>query len=83
MQINTGRTKVYIDGQSGTTGLQIYDRIGSRDDLDLLRIDEDKRHDNEDAAALERRGHRLPCPPDDGAGASGGPPDRQPTCVGD
>ncbi len=39
------KTKVYIDGQSGTTGLQIYDRIGSREDLELLRIDEDKRHD--------------------------------------
>ena len=40
-----GKIKVYIDGQSGTTGLQIYDRIGARDDLTLLRIDEDKRHD--------------------------------------
>ena len=39
------KTRVYIDGQSGTTGLQIYDRIGARDDLELLRIDEDKRHD--------------------------------------
>lgn len=39
------KTKVYIDGQSGTTGLQIYDRIGARDDLELLRIDENKRHD--------------------------------------
>lgn len=39
------KTKVYIDGQSGTTGLQIYDRIGAREDLELLRIDEDKRHD--------------------------------------
>ena len=42
------RTKVYIDGQSGTTGLQIYDRIGARADLELLRIDEDKRHDTEE-----------------------------------
>lgn len=42
------KTKVYIDGQSGTTGLQIYDRIGKRDDLELLRIDEDKRHDIEE-----------------------------------
>lgn len=42
------KTKVYIDGQSGTTGLQIYDRIGAREDLELLRIDEDKRHDNEE-----------------------------------
>ncbi len=39
------KTKVYIDGQAGTTGLQIYERIGSRQDLVLLRIDEDKRHD--------------------------------------
>ena len=40
------KTKVYIDGQAGTTGLQIFDRIGSRDDLELLRIAEEKRHDN-------------------------------------
>ena len=42
------KTKVYIDGQSGTTGLQIYERIGARSDLELLRIDEDKRHDVEE-----------------------------------
>lgn len=42
------KAKVYIDGQSGTTGLQIFDRIGQRDDLELLRIDEDKRHDTEE-----------------------------------
>ncbi|MDO4978058.1 MAG: N-acetyl-gamma-glutamyl-phosphate reductase [Eubacteriales bacterium] len=42
------KKKVYIDGQSGTTGLQIYERIGARDDLELLRIDEDKRHDLEE-----------------------------------
>lgn len=34
---------VYIDGKEGTTGLQIYDRIGARDDITLLLIDEDKR----------------------------------------
>ncbi len=42
-----GKTRVYIDGQSGTTGLQIYDRIGAREDLELLRIDDDKRHDKD------------------------------------
>ncbi len=42
------KTKVYIDGQVGTTGLQIYERIGGRSDLQLLRIDEDKRHDTEE-----------------------------------
>ena len=42
------KTRVYIDGQVGTTGLQIYERIGNRNDLELLRIDEDKRHDTDE-----------------------------------
>ena len=37
--------KVYIDGKEGTTGLQIYDRLAARRDIDLLLIDEDKRKD--------------------------------------
>ena len=37
--------KVYIDGKDGTTGLQIYDRLAARSDLELLLIDEDKRKD--------------------------------------
>ena len=39
------KPKVFIDGQEGTTGLQIYERLGSRQDIDLLRIGEDKRKD--------------------------------------
>ena len=39
------KPKVYIDGQSGTTGLQIEQRLAQRGDLELLRIEEDKRHD--------------------------------------
>ncbi len=62
------KTKVYIDGQSGTTGLQIYDRIGSRDDLELLRIDEDKRHDlDERKKFLNAADVVFLCLPDDGA----------------
>lgn len=34
----TMKPKVYIDGSSGTTGLQIFDRLGSRDDIELLTI---------------------------------------------
>ena len=30
------KPKVYIDGKEGTTGLQIYDRLSVRDDIDLL-----------------------------------------------
>lgn len=46
------RPKVYIDGKDGTTGLQIYDRLASRSDIDLLLVDEDKRKDNTERAKL-------------------------------
>ena len=36
---------IYIDGKEGTTGLQIYDRLAARADIELLLIDEDKRKD--------------------------------------
>jgi N-acetyl-gamma-glutamyl-phosphate reductase len=39
------KPKVYIDGREGTTGLQIFDRLTVRNDIDLLLIDEDKRKD--------------------------------------
>ncbi len=39
------KTKVFIDGKEGTTGLQIFDRFEGRDDLEILTIDEDKRKD--------------------------------------
>ncbi|MDO5577036.1 MAG: N-acetyl-gamma-glutamyl-phosphate reductase [Fibrobacter sp.] len=37
--------KLFIDGQEGTTGLQIHDRIKSRDDIELLEIPNEKRKD--------------------------------------
>ena len=39
------KPKVYIDGKEGTTGLQIYDRLTAREDIELLLIDESKRKD--------------------------------------
>ena len=38
---------VFIDGQEGTTGLQILDRLKDRDDLELIEIPHDKRKDVE------------------------------------
>lgn len=37
------KPKIYIDGQEGTTGLQIVQRLQSRQDIELLTIDSDKR----------------------------------------
>ena len=42
------KPKIYIDGKEGTTGLQIYERLGGRDDIELLLIGEDKRKDIEE-----------------------------------
>lgn len=39
------KPNVYIDGKEGTTGLQIYDRLSGREDINLLLIDDDRRKD--------------------------------------
>lgn len=46
------KPRIYIDGQEGTTGLQIYDRLKPRDDIRLLLIDPDKRKDAEERRKL-------------------------------
>ncbi len=46
------KPKVYIDGKDGTTGLQIYERLGRRDDIELLLIDEAKRKDSAERKKL-------------------------------
>jgi N-acetyl-gamma-glutamyl-phosphate reductase len=40
--------KLYIDGQSVTTGLRINERLSKRADIEILKISEDKRHDEEE-----------------------------------
>lgn len=62
------RTKVFIDGEHGTTGLQIRKRLASRDDLEILSIPLEDRHN--DAARFERLNEAdiaILCLPDDAA----------------
>ncbi len=44
--------RVYVDGQEGTTGLRIHEYLAGRPDVELLRIDPDKRKDSQERARL-------------------------------
>lgn len=62
------KPKIFIDGQEGTTGLQIYDRLGVRDDIELMLIDESKRKDaSERKKLLNSADLVFLCLPDDAA----------------
>ncbi len=41
----TGKTRVYIDGQEGTTGLQLRERLAGRADVELITLPEALRKD--------------------------------------
>ena len=57
--------KVFIDGEVGTTGLQIRERLLKRDDIELISLDEDNRK-NLDArlGALDDADVGILCLPD-------------------
>ncbi len=44
--------RVFVDGQEGTTGLRIHEYLAQRDDIEVLRIDPDKRKDTAERARL-------------------------------
>jgi N-acetyl-gamma-glutamyl-phosphate reductase len=45
-------TKVFVDGQEGTTGLRIHEYLAARPDIEVLRIAADKRKDTAERARL-------------------------------
>lgn len=46
------KTKVFVDGQDGTTGLRINEYLAKREDVEVLRIDADRRKDVEARRSL-------------------------------
>jgi len=60
--------KVFIDGSAGTTGLQIFDRLSDRNDIQLIILDESVRKDPAHRkAALNSADITFLCLPDDAA----------------
>jgi N-acetyl-gamma-glutamyl-phosphate reductase len=60
--------KVYVDGQAGTTGLKIFERLSGRKDIEILRIPEEKRKDAEARSEMLNSADVVfLCLPDDAA----------------
>ncbi|MEO9614612.1 MAG: N-acetyl-gamma-glutamyl-phosphate reductase [Nitratireductor sp.] len=62
------KPKIFIDGEHGTTGLQIRTRLSGRADLDMLSIPEAERRNRDLRAAMLRDADiAILCLPDDAA----------------
>lgn len=60
--------KIFVDGLSGTTGLKIHERLSLYSELDMIKIDYDKRRDPvERAKCLNEADIVFLCLPDDAA----------------
>jgi N-acetyl-gamma-glutamyl-phosphate reductase len=60
--------RIFIDGEAGTTGLQIRERLAGRRDIEVLSIDPDKRKDQDERKRLLNAADvAILCLPDDAA----------------
>ena len=39
------KTKIFIDGKEGTTGLRIFERLSNRDDIEIITLSDELRKD--------------------------------------
>ena len=63
---------IFIDGSAGTTGLRIYDRLSTRDDISLIKLPEELRKDeNARKEAINSADIVFLCLPDDAARQAG------------
>ena len=73
---------VFIDGQHGTTGLKIHERLKNRDDIQVIEIPmEKKKHRNEKSKYLNEADIVFLCLPDDAARESVSLIHNQSVCV--
>ena len=74
--------QVFVDGQEGTTGLQINEYLAKRSDIEVLRIDADKRKDLVERKRLINASDvTFLCLPDDAAKESVSLVDNPKTCI--
>lgn len=74
--------KVFVDGQEGTTGLQIFDYLSRRNDIELLRIPSDRRKELDTRRDfLNRADVAFLCLPDEAARESTALVTNSKTCI--
>lgn len=62
------KKKIFVDGLSGTTGLEIHERLSKYNNIEIIKIDYEKRRDiNERKRCLNEADYVFLCLPDDAA----------------
>ncbi|ARS51877.1 N-acetyl-gamma-glutamyl-phosphate reductase [Kushneria konosiri] len=75
-------SRVFVDGQEGTTGLRIFDYLQARDDIELLRIDSERRKDRDERARLINQADVVfLCLPDEASREAASLVDNPDTCL--
>jgi len=66
--VQTNKKSVFIDGREGTTGLRIFERLASRDDIEMIVLPDEIRKDPAARRdALHKADAAFLCLPDDAA----------------